>query len=221
MNFRSFFIALGLLAACGPLAQSADLINTINASGDTDSTLFASGWFAQSFSTTALENVVQDVTLRISSQNDAPSGNYSVSIYNYDTTTNKPSTFVSSIYSGSGSGLTSAYADVNFGGLNVTLANSTKYFLVLVNESLSGSDLYWSYTTATDPPSTGFVGTYYASRANSTDTWISASVDGQPLKLKIVASATVPEPSTYLLTAIGSVTVMGLIRQRKTRSKSA
>jgi hypothetical protein len=221
MNFRSFFIAVGFLTACGPLAHSADLINTINASGDTDSTLSASGWFAQSFSTTALENVVQDVTLRISSTNDAPAGNYSVSIYNYDTTTNKPSTFVSSIYSGSGSDLTAAYADVNFGGINVTLANSTKYFLVLVNESLSGSDLFWSYTTATNPPSSGFVGTYYASRANSTDTWLSASVDGQPLKLKIVASATVPEPSTYLLTAISSVTVIGLIRQRKTRSKSA
>ena len=220
MNFRSFFIALGLLAACGPLAQSADLINTINASGDTDSTLFANGWFAQSFSTTALENVVQEVTLRISSTTDAPTGNYSVSIYNYDTATNKPSTFVSSIYSGSGSGLTAAYADVTISGLNVTLASSTKYFLALVNESLS-TDLYWSYAAATNPPSSGFVGTYYASRAISTDNWFSATVDGQPQKLKIVASATVPEPSTYLLTVISSFTVMGLIRQRKAHSKSA
>jgi hypothetical protein len=220
MNFRSFFIALGLLAACGPLAQSADLINTINASGDTDSTLFASGWFAQSFSTTALENVVQDVTLRISSTNEAPSGNYSVSIYNYDTATNKPSTLVSSIYSGSGSGLTVAYADVTFSGLNVTLASSTKYFLAVVNESLS-TELYWSNAAATNPPSSGFAGTCYASKANSTDTWLSATVDGQPQKLKIVASATVPEPSTYLLTVISSITVIGLIRQRKAHSKSA
>lgn len=220
MNFRSLFIAFGLLTACGQLAQSADLINTINATGDNDSTLYANGWFAQSFSTTALENVVQEVTLRISSTTDAPTGNYSVGIYNYDTATNKPSTLVSSIYSGSGSGLTAAYADVTFSGLNVTLASSSKYFLALVNESLS-TDLYWSYAAATNPPSSGFAGTYYASRAISTDNWFSATVDGQPQKLKIVASATVPEPSTYLLTVISSFTVIGLIRQRKAHSKSA
>ena len=220
MNFRSLFIAFALLTACGQLAQSADLINTINAAGDNDSTLYANGWFAQSFSTTVLENVVQEVTLRISSTTDAPTGNYSVSIYNYDTATNKPSTLVSSIYSGSGSGLTTAYADVTFSGLNVTLASSTKYFLALVNESLS-TDLYWSYTAATNPPSSGFAGTYYASRAISTDSWLSATVDGQPQKLKIVASSTVPEPSTYLLTVISSITVIGLIRQRKVHSKSA
>ena len=220
MNFRSLFIAFGFLTACGQLAQSADLINTLNATGDNDSILYANGWFAQSFSTTALENVVQDVTLRISSTFDAPTGNYSVSIYNYDTVTNKPSTLVSSIYSGSGSGLTAAYADVTFSGLNVTLASSTKYFLAVVNESLS-TELYWSNAAATNPPSSGFAGTFYASKANSTDTWLSATVDGQPQKLKIVASATVPEPSTYLLTVISSITVIGLIRQRKAHSKSA
>lgn len=220
MIFRSLFVALGLFAACVPLAHSADLINTLNAEGDTDSTLSSGGWFAQSFSTTTLENIVEEVTLRISSTIDSPSGNYSVGIYNYDTATNSPSSLVSSIYSGSGSELTSAYADVTFSGINIPLAASTKYFLVLVNEGLTESDLYWSYAPATDPPSKGFAGTFYASRADSNSSWFAAPVDGSPQKLKIVASA-VPEPSTYLLSVIGAVTVISMIRQRKGQIQAA
>lgn len=154
------------------------------------------GWWGQAFSTTALDDVVTEVSL--SMLNTDPTTTFSVDIYSSvaGQTLNEPGSLLQSIYSGTPG---TFFGPFVIDQLNVPLSPSTEYFMVIAPTAGAVS---WSYTAA--------VAGLNAESVDQGATWSSGT--DAPFQMKVVA---VPEPAAITLLAAGMVAGGIAIRRRR------
>ena len=219
MSIKKIFTAIGLVLALASSGQAVDLFDTVPAGnrGNLLSIDNATRRYAQSFSTTANDYIVDSVSLSLYLGLPNPLGTFGVEIYGFDTGNSIPTTLVpgGTVYSGDSLPLSTSATNVVFSGFNITLAPSTQYYIVL-SASLNTS-LYWEYTNnATGSGSTGYSSQFYTASLSSGSTWNLAAVTStDPMIMKVTA---VPEPSTYALAAIATgvmATVASRCKARK------
>lgn len=147
-----------------PGVWGATLTNTLTETGVGFVPINNTDWSASSFTTTASDFTITDVTLKIKRDNDSVTGDFKIDIYT--SILNTPDSLKGQVYTGPASGLaTSSYGEFSVNGLNIVLEPSTQYFIVLRGESLNG-DIHWPYAQ--------IVGSdlYYADSTDSGGNWV-------------------------------------------------
>lgn len=200
-------------------APAVDLFNTLPATNNTGSESPAGYRIGQSFSTTATSYNITSVDIDLSLTTTTSSGTYKISIYGYNTSNDNPTTEVSGsvIYNGAPTNLSTSVQTLNFNGLNIALSPSTKYYLMLTNNSVTGgtNGIYWEYTNdASTSASTGYSGTFYADDYYNSPNWSTGAAGNSPYIMRI-QSSTVPEPTTWVLGLIAAGSLLGVARYRR------
>jgi len=196
---RGSAVLVALLVLWGQISSAAVIFDnqgeTTSGSQVVDSGS-VNGWWGQAFSTTALDDVVTEVSL--SMLNTDPTTTFSVDIYSSvaGQTLNEPGSLLQSIYSGTPG---TFFGPFVIDQLNVPLSPSTEYFMVIAPTVGAVS---WSYTAA--------VSGLNAESVDQGSTWSSDTF--QPFQMKVVA---VPEPGTITLLAAGLVAGGIAIRRRR------
>jgi hypothetical protein len=184
--FHIIFLASGVLACSrgqgeiisDNLAESTSGYQVLNDAAPTGNLKFA-----QAFNTTA-NSTITSVSVNLS----MTAANSSLDIYDDDG--NKPGSFVDTVASGVHS--LALVTDNNvFSGLSISLAPSTKYWLVI-----SGSTGFWGYNNANGGLGAGYLPNNTFQTVND-PTW-HTTVNTAPYRLQIQA---VPEPSGLVISA--------------------
>lgn len=199
-------LALVLLGLVSP-ARAADIIadNLSNTIGG-DVTITDSSWSAQAFTTLA-GNVIDSIVVNMT-RDGGTTGTVELYIYELDVD-NKPK---NSAYASVGSidiatGLSTSPANVSFTNLNITLA-STTYYLLLRGSGVANGTARWSYTD--DEAGIGFPSLYTRTITSGTS-WNTPSPDSP----QIMQITVVPEPSTILLSYLGTIAICMATRRRQ------
>lgn len=160
-------------AAIGAAPATAEIIfDTLAAGNQYGNGANGGDGLAQSFTTTATASTVTSAILKLSNNYPQPPGNYSVSIWGFDTLSHKPTTQVASIYSGDMSNLSNSAAEVTYSGLNIALAPSTTYYMVVLTEPAAGG-ITWSTSAYDVGPFVGNTSQFLASYNHGAATWFS------------------------------------------------
>lgn len=210
-----------LLALAGPSVKAVDVYNTLNQSVTFDGNLNDTTWTALSFSTTAAEYMISDVTLPIWNQNALNSGSVTLSIYDSAGVGSRPGSKIGSdLGSAAVSGFSSSgYQNYTITGVGRTLLPSTQYYLVVNTAGVSGTgsnNVSIGFQSGTGGITTNSLG--YSQSLNAGTSW-GAPNTSFTLIGAVAATVPVPEPSTYALAAIAS-TVMAAIARRRKASKA-
>lgn len=213
MNLRRF--AIVMLWACAVSwshsAKSADLYDNLSRPVTINGPFSDVSWPALSFKTTAVDFVLDSVTIPIRNPNVLASGTLTFRLFDANGTLNTPGAQVgASLGSVPIASISSAsYQDVTFSGLNRTLSANTNYYVAVQSIGLSNS-YFIGATTSTGGTIAGSLG--YSATNNSGGTWSAPSNS-----FYIVGRVTaVPEPSAYILSGLG-VLAMALAARRRTK----
>ena len=155
MNIKSnhstllLVLLLGLSLAWPEVSVSADLYNNLSESSNGNRTIVHQAVeSATSFKTTALDSVINSITVNIAAYYPTPVGNIELSIYAADGTGGIPGTIIApSIVTIDVPGLFPGIYTVS--DLNVPLSPSTLYWLVLSGPTTSGG-IAWYFTNSSN-----------------------------------------------------------------------
>jgi hypothetical protein len=181
-------------------------------------------YFAQNFITgTSASNTITSLGLTLGQDPSQPTtGTYTVSIYTNDFFNGQvPGTLVATVGTGSAASLPSLSfptlpATTTFSGLSISLDPSTSYMVVVNPANIGANWMYWyraqnGYQNYGNPASPQYAGDSYSP---TTATYQFGAWNGgaaSPFYMQINA---VPEPSAYVVAAIGAGLV-GVLRRRK------
>lgn len=217
-SLASLFLAAAALVS-GP-ASAATIFDSLAAGNQYLNTKTGGSGLAQSFTTTATESTVTGAILKLSNNYPQPPGNYSVSIWGFDTVSHLPTTQVASLYSGNMSNLSNSLTEVSFSGLNISLAPLTSYYMVVLTDP-AGGGIGWA-TSAYSVGDLGNASQFYTSYDFSTSTWATAgSSSTNPRIMQITAEvAAVPEIDPAGLGSVAAFVAgaLGLLDRRARRT---
>lgn len=213
MNVRRFSIVmLWACAACwGQSAESADLYDNLSRPVTIDGNFSNVFLPALSFKTTAVDFVLDSVTIPIRNPNQLASGTLTFRLYDATGIVNSPGAQVgAALGTVAIAGISSAsYQNVTFTGLNRALSANTNYYVVV--QAIGLSNVYFvGATTSTGGNIAGSLGYSVSNDAGST--WSAPSNS-----LYFIGRVTaVPEPSAYILSGLG-VLALALAARRRTK----
>lgn len=208
-------MSIVVFLASGTTLSGTELINTLPATTDVHGTGINNFRAAQSFRTTATDNIVTDVTLKLFT--DATIGTVKFSIYDGTGAEGSPGALITDIFSGVVTDLpTISYQDFHLGGLNVSLDFESQYYIVAETSVLNDPEVFvfWRYTTSPPPGSHGETSVYWQSTNGLT--W-DRNIVGEPQLMRVVA---IPEPGTYILSSI-AVILLAIAGKRRRRIPAA
>jgi len=213
MNLRQLSIViLWACAACwGQSAESADLYDNLSQpvliNGNSSDSILP----ALSFRTTAVDFVLDSVTIPIRNPNVLTSGTLTFQLYDATGTGNSPGAQAgAALGTVAIAGISSSsYQNVTFTGLNRALSAITNYYVAVQASGLSNTyDV--GLTTSTGGTIAGSLG--YSVSNNAGSTWSAPSNS-----FYVIGRVTaVPEPSAYILSGLG-VLAMALAARRGTK----
>lgn len=167
-------------------------------------------WRAQGFSTTGTDFRLTQVQIN-AFYSGLTAGAFSIDVFDSTGAGTTPGTFVANVASNVDySNLTTSPSNIyDANNLDILLNPSTKYFLVVKANTMTGGSFIWG-TTANNTQVIGFP-SEHSDSTNSGSTWGAASM-ANPQIMKINA---VPEPSTYAMGAIASLVLAGYARRKR------
>jgi hypothetical protein len=171
--------------------------------------------FAQGFTMppTALTYSLSSVTLSLETDTEGATSGATYDVSLYSSNAGLPGSLIATISSGNlVSNLSTTATNKIFNlsaDADVLLSGSTSYWLVLSSTSDTGGNAYWSFTGS--PASNTAPGTLDSSAESlqgPSGTWTQDTTT--QFKMEIIAPATVPEPSTYALMALGALMMISI-----------
>lgn len=153
-------------------------------------------WLSQEFETVVTNSTITQITLPMYRSPSVTGGNYVIAIYT-NSGTNTPGTELHSL-SREYTTLGTSVADINF-DVSWNIADVGSYFVVVRGSSLVGGNIFWEYTNQDGSVAPFFVGfpSNYSVSTDTGSTWSTPTL-ATPQVMRVV-----PEPSTYVLSAIG------------------
>jgi hypothetical protein len=219
MIFRSSVYPVALLLLLVPEVKAIDLYNTLSqptTGANAISTYYGMGL---SFQTTALEYIIDSVTLKLGNDSLTPAGygDITISIFNALGGNSTPGSIVGSpIGSVPVSSLTTTRTDFSFTGLNRILSPSTNYWITITSTNMPSvsTGQYARAALTFDTFGAKTTGSSGHTTYNMTSgTW--SAPDTNFWVLGSVSTVAVPEPSTYALAAIATGVMAAVARRRK------
>jgi hypothetical protein len=218
LSIASLFIAAAALASGA--ASAGTIYDSLSAGNQYLNTKTGGSGLAQSFTTTATDSTITGAILKLSNNYPQPPGNYSVSIWGFDTVSHLPTTQVASIYSGDMSNLSNSLTEVSYSGLTIALAPLTSYYMVVLSDP-AGGGIGWA-TSAFSAGDLGNSSQFYTSYNFATSTWATAgSSSTSPRIMQITAeAAAVPEIDPASASSVMALVASALgLLERRTRRK--
>lgn len=158
---------------------------------------------AQAFLTTATGTQISSLKMDIASSTAAQP--FSVKLYSTGTS-GLPESSVATLFSGTGGDIVASPFTIS--GLNVSLAPSTQYFVVM--EAAGTFAGQWNYNLETTGAGAGFL-VENSLAQTSVNNWQGVSTS-QPYRMEVVA---VPEPPAIVLSGIGLASALYAMRRRR------
>jgi hypothetical protein len=204
----SFVNALAASACLLAVTARGEVISSNLSDPNPDGGSFVTSAFpqrAQAFSTTASGTQISTIKMDLGSSTVGQP--FSIKLYSTGTS-GVPGSALTTLFSGTGGDILFGASPFTISGLNLNLAPSTQYYVVMEGAgTFSGQ---WNYNLETTGNGGGFVVNNSLSQT-SVDNWQGVST-AQPYRMEIVA---VPEPPAIVLSGIGLASALYAMRRRR------